>query len=170
MLLFFPHSSVFLFPSNSNLISLSFDLQLFSPFRNLYSGILKAQTPAPFEVALRPPWLVPWGHYSPSFSSHAPYPLMSWLLRSCIGWARGRVMLRWKVRWRLLGGTSCDQGQHDAASDLVVGGGGEILLLAALLCQGLPSWRCHRHPLTKGLLGWRGVVRDGTLGAIPGGG
>jgi len=85
IVVFFPHSPVFLFPSNSNLISLSFDLQLFSPFRNLYSGILKAQTPAPFEVALRPPRLVPWGHYSQFFSSHASRPLMSWLLGSCIG-------------------------------------------------------------------------------------
>ena len=71
IVVFFPHSPVFLFSTYP-----SFNVSLFLisvsslPPATFYSGILKAQTPAPVDVAVRPLRLVPWGHYSPFFFPH----------------------------------------------------------------------------------------------------
>ena len=135
IVVFFPHSPVFLFPTSPSSISLKLSISVSSsrsaPFDVRH---LNGPTPAPFVVAVRPPRLAPWGHYSPFFFHRCcsyPLPWPFWLLQS--GRLPRRGMLRWRVRRLLLGGVGCDRGQHDAASDLVAVGAGRSPLRGAPL-------------------------------------
>ena len=75
----FPHSPVFLFPTSPSSISLKLSISVSSsrsaPFDVRH---LNGPTPAPFVVAIRPPRLVPWGHYSPFFFHRRCSYLLPW--------------------------------------------------------------------------------------------
>ena len=83
-----------------------------------YFGILKAQTPVPFDVTVDPVWFVSWGH-----NSHVFFPLWFVPFEVVGSWrvywmdTQERDILRWRVPWLLLSGVGCDRGHCDAASD-----------------------------------------------------
>ena len=128
-----------------------------------------AQTPAPSEVALRPPQHAPWEHYSLFFFL---YDLPIGLFRLGFIFHREGCFTGWfsGFRWVASAVTGC---QVDACFGLDCGVGGEVYFARRSSANGPASWCSDHHPLIAGLFGgqggrlqwdsWNLVVGGGTL-------
>ena len=111
-------------------MSLSLFHLLFSlPPATIYSCILKAQTPACFDVVVRPPRIVPWGHYSPFLFIVVARTYCRGFLAFAVGSAPEERDTPLEDKVAPSHGVSCDQVQHDDASDLVLVGAGRSFSL-----------------------------------------
>ena len=134
------------------------------PSRILATAILKAHHRHPLNLLAVLRW-IPWGHYSPCYSPRAlPLFAVRARYRWYLGWVAHRMRLRvvWVIRLVgaavVLRGAGCDRvSEAMFVRYMYVGRGGSSSRVASSL-PWPPSWCCHHHPLTAGLLGGEEVA------------